>query len=96
MMILLVDQAGNPTKWIPPKDAAVLIATGKVGWDIGDDVVVLRGGHGKDGVQSTLGGCTRFCVNGFSFKPAVPGRQTGWRNGSALLSSPELASSTSC
>jgi hypothetical protein len=54
MMILLVDQAGNPTKWIPPKDAALLIATGKVGWDIGDDVVVLRGGHGKDGVQSTL------------------------------------------
>ncbi len=54
MMILLLDQAGNPTKWIPPRDAALLYATGKVGWDIGDDVALLRGGHGKDGVQSTL------------------------------------------
>ena len=42
------------------------------------------------------GGCTEFCVNGFSFKPVAPGPQTGWRSGSALLSSPVLASSTSC
>ncbi len=54
MMILLVDQAGNPTKWIPPKDAALLYASGKVAWEIGEDVAVLRGGHGKTGFQSTL------------------------------------------
>lgn len=54
MMILLVDQAGNPTKWIAAKDAALLYASGKVGWDIGGDVTVLRGGVNKHGKQSML------------------------------------------
>ena len=46
--------------------------------------------------QVNTRGCTGFRVNGFSFKPAAPCLQTGWRSGSALLSSPESASSTSC
>lgn len=41
-------------------------------------------------------GCTGFCVNGFSIKPAAPGLQTGWRSGLAQLSSPVSASSISC
>ncbi|PLY40999.1 hypothetical protein CSZ94_17890, partial [Janthinobacterium sp. ROICE36] len=49
-----------------------------------------------DKTREHYGGCTEFCVNGFSFKSAVPGLQTGWRSGSVPLSSPVLASSTSC
>lgn len=51
---MLVDQAGNPAKSISPNDAALFYANGKAGWDIGDDVALLGGGHGKTGLQSTL------------------------------------------
>lgn len=50
----------------------------------------------EDLVVETTRGCTEFCVNGFSFKPAAPGLQTGWRSGSVQLSSHVLALSTSC
>ena len=56
---------------------------------VGMDVPVSF--HGKN-----FWGCTEFCVNGFSFKPAAPGLQTGWRSGSVQLSSHVLASSTFC
>ena len=54
MMILLVDQAGNPSKWIAPKDAALLYATDKVAWDVGDTMTVLRGGYNRHGLQSSI------------------------------------------
>ena len=45
---------------------------------------------------SIEGGCPEFCVNGFSINSMKSVLQTGWKSGSAQLSSPGLASSTSC
>jgi len=49
-------------------------------------------------LNATMGvrGCPEFCVNGFSINSTKSVLQTGWRSGSAQLSSPGLASSTSC
>ncbi|BBB66734.1 hypothetical protein UNDYM_2481 [Undibacterium sp. YM2] len=52
--ILVLDIAGVPYDWISQNDAATQYAAKKVAWDIGDQVIMLRGGYNKDGVQSKI------------------------------------------
>jgi len=55
----------------------------------------LRDPSGKI-INPETWGCPEFCVNGFSINSMKSVLQTGWRSGLAQLSSPGLASSTSC
>ncbi len=52
--ILVLDIAGVPYDWISQNDAATQYAAKKVAWDIGDQVIILRGGYNKDGEQSKI------------------------------------------
>lgn len=42
--ILSLDVAGNPFRWLTPERAAYYQAANKVAWEIGEKVLVLRGG----------------------------------------------------
>ncbi|MCL4723303.1 MAG: HNH endonuclease [Rhodocyclaceae bacterium] len=42
--ILALDVAGNPFRWLTPERAAYYQAANKVAWEIGEKVLVLRGG----------------------------------------------------
>ena len=54
-LILRVDVTGQPMRWIPWQDAAVLYARDKVAWTTGEDVIMLRGGTNRlTGLRSTL------------------------------------------
>lgn len=52
--VLALDIAGNPMDWISAGDAALYYASGKVIWDIGNEEMILRGGHNHAGIQSVL------------------------------------------
>lgn len=51
--ILKLDASGTPNKWINFEEVAYHHAKGNVLWTLGEQMT-LRGGHNKDGVQSTL------------------------------------------
>jgi hypothetical protein len=52
--ILALDIAGNPFDWIPPQEAVLYYATGKVAWELGDRELIFRGGFSHAGVQSMI------------------------------------------
>ena len=53
--ILMLDAAGTPQEWIPPKDAALYVAANMVAWSLGETCKVMRGGdNAATGVMSTL------------------------------------------
>lgn len=54
MQVLVLDVAGRPSAWISPHAAAAYYANNKIAWEIGAASLTLRGGHGRDGVQSML------------------------------------------
>lgn len=54
LLILGLDIAGQPFRWLSPEEAVSYNATGKVAWSIGDPVVVFRGGFNRLGKQSIV------------------------------------------
>lgn len=52
--ILALDIAGNPFDWIPPEDAVLYYASGKVAWELGEFNLVFRGGFSRAGIQSKI------------------------------------------
>lgn len=52
--ILALDIAGTPFRWLAPQRAAYYQAAGKVAWEIGAKVLVLRGGYNRVGERSVL------------------------------------------
>lgn len=79
----------------PPSTALRNKATTRVN----NDSVVRRwfiGDGDKVSKSDILGGCLGFCVNGVSSNSVKSVLQTGWKSGSARLSSPGLALSISC
>lgn len=53
--ILALDIAGNPFKWLDIERAAHYAAGGKVAWDLGDEILVMRGGVQRaSGLRSEL------------------------------------------
>ncbi len=54
IQILALDISGRPAAWMTPNAAAAYYANKKVAWEFGDDALTLRGGHGRDGLQSIL------------------------------------------
>ena len=53
-LILGLDIAGQPFRWLSAEDAVSYNATGKVAWSIGDPVVIFHGGINRHGVQSVV------------------------------------------
>ncbi len=53
-LILGLDIAGQPFRWLTPEAAVSYNATGKVAWSIGDPVVIFHGGYNRRGVQSIV------------------------------------------
>lgn len=53
-LILGLDIAGQPFRWLTPEEAVSYNATGKVAWSIGDPVVIFHGGYNRAGVQSVV------------------------------------------
>lgn len=53
-LILGLDIAGQPFRWLTPEDAVSYNATGKVAWSIGDPVVIFHGGFNRQGQQSIV------------------------------------------
>lgn len=54
LLILGLDIAGQPFRWLSPEEAVSYNATGKVAWSIGDPVVIFHGGYNRLGVQSII------------------------------------------
>lgn len=52
--ILALDISGNPFRWLTPERAAYYQAARKVAWEIGEKVLVLRGGLNRAGERSVL------------------------------------------
>lgn len=53
--ILALDIAGNPFKWLDIERAIHYAASGKIAWDLGDEIVVVRGGIQRvSGLRSEL------------------------------------------
>ena len=53
-LILGLDIAGQPFRWLSAEDAVSYNATGKVAWSIGDPVVIFHGGYNRLGIQSIV------------------------------------------
>ena len=53
-LVLKLDVAGTPHRWIGVDDAATYIAKGLVAWSLGDGLKVLRGGVNRAGARSRL------------------------------------------
>jgi len=64
--ILTLDAYGTPTQWSTIEHYAYLKSRDKVTWEMGDEQVVLRGGHNKDGNQSLFRVPTIISVRGKS------------------------------
>ena len=55
MEVLQLDVSGRPQAWISSHEAAVIYATGGVGWTLGEPFCVLRGGiQRRTGLQSRI------------------------------------------
>lgn len=68
--ILRLNKSGLPTRWLTPEQAATLYSREQVVWHLGADVMTLRGGFNKSGVQSRLDipsiiACDGNCKNSF-------------------------------
>ena len=55
-LILQLDAAGSPAKWVSREKAAVYYTKGLVSWDLGDTTeFILRGGtNARSGLRSSL------------------------------------------
>lgn len=52
--ILALDVSGQPFRWLAPERAAYYQAANKIAWEIGEKVLVLRGGVNRAGERSVL------------------------------------------
>ena len=78
MEVLQLDVSGRPQAWISSREAAVIYATGSVGWTLGAPFCVLRGGlQRRTGLQSRIEVHPIVAVKG-----CVPSR--AWRQAPAL------------
>ena len=78
MEVLQLDMSGRPQAWISSREAAVIYATGGIGWTIGVPFCVLRGGlQRRTGLQSRIEVHPIVAVKG-----CVPSR--AWRQAPAL------------
>lgn len=54
MQVLACSISGLPFRWITSRTAAKYYAKGKVAWDIGGTLEMLRGGHSRAGIVSEI------------------------------------------
>lgn len=67
--ILALDIAGTPVRWIDVETAAGYYATGKVGWELGDQKTTLHGGVNRlTGLRSELALSTIIAIEGPRWK----------------------------
>ena len=68
-LILRLDIAGKPVKWIPWQEAACLYARDMVAWTAGDHDFELHGGHSRlTGLQTIVEVNSVFLPVGFAFR----------------------------
>lgn len=53
-MILKLDLAGQPVRWVSRREGALLVCRDQVAYSLGRDSVRLYGGHNRDGERSYL------------------------------------------
>ena len=52
--ILGVDPSGRPFDWLPWQDAVRHVMLDQILWTVGDPSIVIYGGRGRDGMQSSV------------------------------------------
>lgn len=64
-LILQLDMAGNPCRWITYEDAAYYYSKNLIAWTVGDDEYTIHGGHNRaTALQSTMDLNTIIAVRG--------------------------------
>jgi hypothetical protein len=65
----MLDKSGTPQRWLNPEDAISYYAKKSVIWDLGDNIVVMRGGTNRaTGEQTVLSSKAIVAVRGGSEK----------------------------
>lgn len=82
MKVLKLDAQGIPQRWLTPEEAVTCYASGRVNWEVGEQVAVFRGGinaiSGKQSViqvNSIIGTFGVPLVNPFGMQPALTHRK---------------------
>lgn len=68
-LILALDVAGNPRKWIDAELAVSYHAKEMVIWSLGDPIVLYRGGYNHQGVRSIVESPSIIAIRGNDFIP---------------------------
>lgn len=63
-LILALDVAGSPNRWITYQEAAYYYAKDLVAWSMGDDDYTIWGGHRPEGLRSSLTMSSIIAVRG--------------------------------
>lgn len=67
-LVLALDSAGTPSKWLPVRDAALYLIQDKILCGMGEEELVLRGGTNRvTGLESRLEVPSIICVRGSDF-----------------------------
>lgn len=53
-LILKLDLAGQPVRWVTRREGALLVCRGQVAYPVSDNVITLYGGYGRDGTRSSV------------------------------------------
>jgi 5-methylcytosine-specific restriction endonuclease McrA len=67
MKILGLDRTGMPRRWLTTQKAIEHYAKNHVIWELGEKIVVYRGGWNKDGVRSILETAPIIAIRGTEF-----------------------------
>lgn len=67
MKILSLDKGGMPRRWLSAQNAIEHYAKGHVLWELGNPIVVFRGGWNKDGIRSELKSAPIIAVRGTEY-----------------------------
>lgn len=69
--VLMLDKSGTPQRWLNAEEAITYYAKEHVIWDLGEDIVLMRGGINRaSGTQTTLSSKSIIAVRGGSEKSA--------------------------
>jgi hypothetical protein len=67
-LVLALDSAGSPNRWIKPKDAALYYVKDLVAWSIGETEFVIRGGTNRvTGAESRIVTASIISIKGRDF-----------------------------
>lgn len=71
LVVLKIDKAGRPIRWISKEMATTLICNGKVLWAFGDEKLTMHGGINRSGHRSVIQLSPIMAVDGSVKKHAI-------------------------